>query len=337
MELLIWSAIFIISVAALVIAARWFGAGARKFFGAGAHFDLALAVLAAALPELAAALAAVLQNRPELAAAIVVGSSLANILLVAGASALAAKNIQIKEEHICIDLPFFAAGTALFFFTARDGQIDLFEGTLMLAASIVWGVYLFSTTRRSLTPRDVITPGMVANAGARLVEIVGSRIEKGIEIAARARNYSFYKAVFLLLAGAFFLVIAANFAIDSAVFISGYLLLPATAFAIIFLAAAAAIPELSENLETIRKKRHEVALGNIFAATGANLLFVSGVAAMFKPLPLDKLTVYFGLPFLVGAAALLAVFALGRKINAGQGLAFLLLYVLFFVKIFNLF
>ena len=109
MELFIWSLIFVVSLAALVKAASWIAASVQKLIGGDAKSGFAIAVIAAVLPEMAAAVAAVLQARPELAIAIIIGSSLANILLVVGISAVAAKNLSVKEDHLGSDLPFFAA------------------------------------------------------------------------------------------------------------------------------------------------------------------------------------------------------------------------------------
>ena len=119
MELFIWLVIFIVSLTALLKAAGWFSAGAVKLLGYNANSGFTAASIAAALPELALALAAVLIGRAELAVPIVIGSSIANIF---GGGPW----WQQKSTHqaLIIDLRPFGRGLAMFWF-ARDGQIVL--------------------------------------------------------------------------------------------------------------------------------------------------------------------------------------------------------------------
>jgi len=333
--LIIWSLIFIVSITALVKAAGWIAVAAQKIIGGDSESDFAIAAVGAALPELAVATAAVLQNRPELAVAIVVGSSLANILLVVGVSALAAKNLAVKDDYLNNDLPFFVAAIAIFYFIALDGQIDFYEGLLMLGAFFVYAVCVLVGPRRGLTPRDVITPQAIRSNGAKLMEFVGTRIEKSFE--AGLEKASFWKTLLMFAGGFLLLLVAAHFAVDSLTSVSDIFLISAAVMAMFVLSVAAALPEISRGLAVIRKKQHETALGNIFAATTVNLLLVAGMGAMLAPLPIGEETLSVGLPFMIAASGLLAVSVFGRKIIFGQGLMYLLLYFLFFAKLFNLF
>ena len=335
MELFIWSLIFVVSLAALVKAAAWIAASVQKLIGADSKSGFAIATIGAVLPEMAAAVAAVLQDRPELAIAIIIGSSLANILLVVGISAVAAKNLSVKEEYLESDLPFFVGAAVLFYLVVCGGHIDFFGGLLLLLAFLVYAVFALAAPRCNLTPRDIINPAALGSGGARLMEIAGTRIEKFLD--ARGGKYSFWKTSSVLLGGTALLLVAAYFTVDSLVYVSDLLWVSVMAMAMVVLAAGAAIPELLGNLAVIRKKQYEMATGNIFAATTANLLLAAGAAAMFAVLPLEGVTLSVGLPFLAAASGLLVITAFGRRINAGQGMIFLLLYFLFVVKIFNLF
>jgi len=334
-EFFIWLAVFAIFLVALIKAAELIAAGTQKLVGDASGSDMAVAAIGAALPEAAAAAVAVLQGWPELAMAIVIGSSIANILLVVGVSALAAKSLTIRKDHIGTDLPLFAASAVLFYFVAQDGKVVFWEGLLMLIVFFVYAVGVLSNARRELTPRDVINPSMIGAAGARLMETVGTRIERGLERVAHRRD-NFWKISLMVLGGAILLAVSAHITIEALVNISYDWVAP-TAMAMVVLAVAAAVPELTNSLKVIRRKRYEVALGNIFAATTANLLLVTGVAAMFAPLPLDGATLIVGLPFFVASTGLLLVSAFSGKVNFGQGLMYLFLYFLFFVKLFGLF
>ncbi len=339
MELIIWSFIFIISLYALIKAADWLTAGIQKIAG-GSGAGIIAASVCVVLPELAAALAAVTQGLPELAVAIVIGSSIANILLVTGVGAISAKSIQIKKEHVDQDLPLFVASIAFFYFIAQDGSINFLEGMLALVVFFVYAVYVFSSNRRPmLTPRDIITPESIGGAMMKLVEVIPTRLEKGFEHIKTSGKHSLSKTAVLLVGGAIILVIAANFTIESLVAISKdkEMLIPATVTAMIVLAAAAVLPEIFAGLAVARKKRYEIIMGNVFSFVTINLLLVTGAAALFMALPVKNEVMEIGLPFLVGSAAILTVSSISHSINFGEGIMYLFLYLLFFVKLFGLF
>lgn len=337
-ELIIWLAVFVVSLAALVKAADWLAAGAQRVAGGGVEPSFAAASIAVALPELALSLAAVTFGRPDLVIPLVIGSSIANILLVVGVSALAAKNLPVKKEHIDLDAPLLAAIVAIFYLIVYDGDVNSLEGLLMVAIFFVYTFYIFScANRRGLSPRDIITPENLALNGQKLVESVGARFDHGFDNIRNGGKGGFAKALLLSLAGAAILVAAANIAVESLVNIADILFVPAALLAISVLAAGVSLPELFSSLKTIGRKRYEVTLGNIFASNAINLMVVCGIAALFAPLPAKGLELTIGLPFLAASAGLLIISSFSRKINFGEGIMFLFLYLLFFVKLFGLF
>jgi len=168
-ELFIWLLIFAVSLAALLIGAVWFSAAASRFLNKAAAAGFAAIAVGAALPELALALAAVLSGRPELVLPIVLGSSVANIFLVVGASAAAAKNLPIVRECAEAEAPLLAGSAAILWFSAADGIVFFEEGLLMVVAFLVCVVFLAARGRiNRFTPRDIVAPGFLA-AGRSLV------------------------------------------------------------------------------------------------------------------------------------------------------------------------
>jgi len=347
MELIIWSLVFVVSVCALIKAADWLVLGLQKvarISGSRAmQAGLPAALIGVALPELAAAIAAVVQGYPEVAVALVIGSSIANILLVTGVSALTGGPLALKKEYIELDLPLFAASVMAFCFVAADGTINRFEGVVMILMFFVYSFYVFSLRpRRDITARDIITPELLGGpAIARIVEMLPTRLEKKLEAVTGAEKHPWWKAAIFLFGGAAFLVVAANFTVDSLMGISGnkLIMVSGAVTAMIVLAIATALPELFGSLDAIRAKKDGLTLGNLFAATTVNLLLVCGVASLFAPLAFGSAAVILsvGLPFLAAAALLLVIAAITGKINSGEGALFLFLYFIFFVKLLGLF
>jgi len=344
MELLIfvWSLVFIISVCALIKASDWLVLGLQRvvrLFGIReAEFALPAALIAVALPEMGAALAAVLGGKPELAVAVVIGSSIANILLVTGLAAFSAGPLLLKKEYTQVDLPLFVSGVAVFCLAAFDGQVNVFEGLLMILMFCVYVAYS-SRPRRGVTAHDMITPELLGSASvARMIQILPTRLEKKLEKVANANNRSAWQTGVWIFIGAGLLFVTTSYlTVESLSGISDWLRIPAAITAIIVLSIGTAMPEIFGGAAVVRGRKSDLTLGNLFAATTANLLLVCGIASLFMPLVFGGAILTVGIPFLVVASLLLTIAAISGRIDAGQGLLFLFVYFFFFVKILELF
>ncbi|MCK5268253.1 MAG: hypothetical protein KAR07_08800, partial [Spirochaetes bacterium] len=65
-------------------------------------------------------------------------------------------------------------------------------------------------------------------------------------------------------------------------------------------------------------------------------LIVIGIPALFTTLKVDEITFSIGIPFLVGATVLYLISGISRKIYNWEGMMYLMIYVLFLVKIFGI-
>lgn len=338
--LVLWSLVFAIALAIVIKSANWLALGAQKLAERAGltalEAGLVVVSVGTSLPELALAIAAVQQGISEIAVALAVGSSVANILLIAGISAIAARTLAIKEDLVNSDASFFAISIVLFFFAAQDGSINALEGAVMLAALLAYIIFVLSTSRRGwLTPKDLITPAMLqASQGPRLVEVLPTRLDRQ---DGNNRKRSGMEISIIAALGLVGLVVGAHFGIKSMITIAGLLGTTAPLAAMVILAVSASLPELFAAVKTASRKRYEITLGNIFGANIFNLLLVCGASAMFSTLKLDAGTLAIGLPFMMAASVLLLVSCLSRRINLAEGVMYLLAYAFFIVKLFNLF
>lgn len=343
MELVIWSLIFVISVCGLIKASDWLVLGfykfARVFEVNASRTHLSAALMGVALPELAASMAAVMQGKPELVASLAIGSSIVNILLVIGLSALAAGSVSLKKEQIDNDLPLFIAAVAAFYFIAADGSINMLEGIVMILMFFMYSSYIAaSCPRRDITTKDIITPELLDGlSAAQVIKILPTRFEKKLETLFSFQKQSWGKTLLLLFGGAGILFVASNFAIGSLSAISNNNL-PLAVSVMIVLSIGTALPEMFASLRAVSSPgRERLTIGNLFAATVANLLLVCGLSSLSAPLVLGAPVLTVGLPFLIASSLLMAISVIPGKINSGQGALFLFLYFIFFVKILGLF
>ena len=335
--LIIWILVFALSLTLLVKSADWFVESSEKIGLALKISPFIIGVtivsIGTSLPELASSVAAVLKGASEIVAANVIGSNIANILLVVGLSAVAARSLLIKRSLIDLDAPLLAAATGLFIFIMWDRKIVFGEGILLLLAFTVYFLYtIFQRKEEVLSPElaEILPEGTK-------IKILPSRIERRREkIKEKAAKLSPKTFLFLIL-GITGLVIGANYTVESVLKIAGFLKVSAGLIAITGVAIGTSLPELVVSVRAAVKKKYEIALGNVFGSNVFNILIVAGVPALIKPLAVDHLTFLVGLPFLILATFLFVISGISRRIYVWEGAMFILIYVLFIVKLLNLF
>jgi cation:H+ antiporter len=323
--IILWSLIFVISLMLLVKSADWLIESSEKI---GLAFKISPFVIGVTIvafgtsfPELASSIAAVMKGATEIVVANVVGSSITNIFLIVGLSAVVARHIVVKRNLIDLDAPLLITATLIFLFFAWDKEIVLWEGIILIIAFASYILYTFFRKRETRTNE-------VLNEKEAAIE----KDEK--EFASQKLNF---KVFFFLILGITGLAVGANYTIESILEISYILGISASLIAITAVAIGTSLPELVVSVRACSKKKYEVALGNIFGSNVFNLLLVVGVPALIGPLKIDNLTFEIGLPFLIIATLLFVISCISRKIHLWEGLTYLLIYALFLTKLFGLF
>jgi cation:H+ antiporter len=335
--LILWILIFILSLVLLVKSADWFVESSEKIGLALkiSPFIIGVTIVAigTSFPELASSIAAVLKGASEIVTANVIGSNIANILLIVGISAIAARTLIVKRSLIDLDAPLLATATGLFIFIMWDKEIVFGEGILLLLAFIVYLLYTIFQRRE-----EVLTPELIeVLPGGMEIKVLPSRVERRRkEIKEKPSKLNFRIFLFLIL-GITGLAIGANYTIESVLKISDFLKISTALIAITAIAVGTSLPELAVSVQAALKKKHEIVLGNIFGSNVFNILIVAGIPALIKPLAIDNLTFLIGLPFLVIATLLFVITGISRRIHIWEGAMYLLIYILFIVKLLNLF
>jgi cation:H+ antiporter len=332
--LIFWILIFIFSLALLIKSADWLVESSEKIALALKISPFIIGVtivgIGTSLPELASSLAATLKGETEVVAANVIGSNIFNILFIVGLSAVVAGRLIVKRSLIDLDSPLLAASTVLLFFISWDRKIVFGEGILLLLAFLV---YLFYT---------VFQRGGTEEETGEIVEILPSRIERREKEAkiekkpVKVEKLNFKVFLFLII-GIIGLIIGADYAIEAMVKISETTKIAVSLISIIALAAGTSLPELAVSVRAAAQKKYEISLGNIFGSNVFNALVVAGIPALIRPLAIDTLTFSIGLPFLVVATLLFVISGISRRIHIWEGAMYLLIYILFIVKLCGIF
>ena len=315
MSLLFWIGAFLISLAVLIKAADSFTNSAGKvgrFFGLSPFIvGVTIVSIGTSLPELASCISAVLKGATEMVAGNVVGSNIANILLVVGLAAVLSKKgrLQVTRNLINLDLPLLAGGSIiLMLMFLWDGKVTFWEGIIALAGYLI---YLHYTLKHK------------------------ERKEKKEEKAKKEKLN--LKIILGLVFGAIFIYYGANYAIESVVKISEILNIGTAVIALTAVAIGTSLPEIFVSISAARKGNDALALGNIFGSNLFNRFVVLGIPALIKTLDVTPIILSVAIPFFIAATLLYVISGITRKIYKWEGAMYLLIYILFIAKLFNLF
>jgi len=311
MTAIMWVGVFIVSLLGLVKGADFLLVSAERI---GKYFKLPAFVIGAliigigtSLPELASSIAAVLGGEAEIVAANAVGSNIANILLVAGLSAIVGRQIVSTKNLVNIEISLLMLSTVLFLGVAYDGIITQAESILIGASFIVYFSYL-------LFHREDVD-----------VQAVGEVVEK-IEI----KDYMF------LILGSALLGLGANYLIESVIAISLIFDISPGVISISAIAVGTSLPEILVSVKAVMRGQTDLAFGNVFGSNVFNMLMIVGTVGIFADLPLDEKTLMIGLPMLAVSTIAFIISSMSMRIYMWEGFMFLILYAFFMFKIFGL-
>ncbi len=257
-------------------------------------------------PELVVSVKAVWIGAGGLALGNVVGSNIANILLVLGLPALIAP--LAIDPGLRRDMVIMLAATVLFLALAATGGFGVWQAVVLLAAL---GLMLGDNLRRARAIRAgngrIAAPEMPEDAspempGWKLAGFLGAGLV-GLPIGAE-----------LLVLGA--VDVAAALGVSDAV------------IGLTVVALGTSLPELAATLLAALRRETGVALGNVIGSNVFNLLGIVGVAALVGPIAVPVELMRFDLWVMAAASlALLPFVWRGRAITRGAGLALSLAYL----------
>ena len=244
--------ILILGLAILVIGAEILIRGSVSF---GKKLNISLfaigVVIVAAgtsLPELASSINAVLNNHSDLALGAVVGSNIANLILVMAATTIIVPitnitNNQINQAWINIALGICLIIMSYFYFNYLFGIISLIALTLIMYFQIKKG------------------------------SILVDDIDKD--------EYSIFISLILIIFGVIFLIYGSDLFVNSAINLAKKLQVSEAVIGLSLIAFGTSLPELVIGIMSALKRKVDFALGNILGSNIYNVLGVLGISSFF--------------------------------------------------------
>ena len=312
MEILLQILLLVIGFVMLIKGADWFVEGASKVadrFGIPQIvIGLTICAMGTSLPEASVSISAALKGAADITIGNVVGSNIANVLLILGITSLI-RPIPVKKNTIRYEIPFTIAITVLIAVLGLlDEKVNRLEGVILWAFMIVYLIYLFVISK---TDKDAVEEGKTAG-----------------------ENESVIKMIVMIIVGAVLIVLGGNFTVDAASRIALAFGMSERLVGLTIVAFGTSLPELVTSATAALKGKSDIAIGNIVGSNIFNILFVAGTTALITPVPYSA---GFMVDTIVAIIAIVLLFVCvlpKKKLGRLGGAVMLLGYAGYFVYLF---
>jgi cation:H+ antiporter len=309
---------FLLSLGVLIVSAELLVRNSEKLgLSLGVpQFIVGITIISAgtSLPELATSIFSIAKGEAGVVAGNVVGSNIANILLVVGLTTVIVKRVEIKRSIIRLDLPLLLGASAILLLSLVDGKFSFMEAVISLIGFAVYLIYSVTQHKDTFQEKE----------------------EKLLKTLKQEKRPPFkWRYLGIVVIAAITLYLSADFTINSVIAMGGILNIDTAVIAITAIAIGTSLPELIVSALAARRGNFDIALGNILGSNIFNGLMIMGVSGMITELPVQPAVLIVGVPFLIIATILLAFSGIERKFYNFEGAFYLLLYILFVGQLFS--
>lgn len=304
--------LFVIGIVLLIFGADLLVRGAAQIATAAGISTLIIGLTIVALgtssPELAVSIQAAFADQSEITLGNIVGSNIANVLLILGVAALIGP-LPVAGQILRRDLPITIVASVVVLLMSLDGLLSRIDGAILLVG--LFG-YLFYTVRSA---RYGDSPPGAEELEAR---------KRGRQPIVLITNLA------LIAGGLALLVIGANWLVEGAVAFASALGISQLIIGLTVVAVGTSLPEIATTVIAGLRGERDIAVGNVVGSNLLNLLCVLGLTLVVDPngivVPASALRL--DLPVMIGAIALCAPLFFTRKlVSRREGMLLLLYYV----------
>jgi len=238
---------------------------AKKLKISSIVIGLTIVAFGTSAPEFIVNIFASVQGNTEIAIGNILGSNIANILLILGISAIIYP-ITAKKNTVLKEIPLSLLAAVVLGLMANDMIIDgsgfsgitRIDGFILLSFFIIFLYYTFGITK---SDKDIV--------------------EEEIKV------FSYPKAIIFIILGLVGLTIGGKWIVDGAVKIAEFFNISQSLIGLTIVAIGTSLPELATSAIAAYKKQSDIAIGNVVGSNIFNIFWILGASAIIRPLPFN--------------------------------------------------
>ncbi len=281
---------------------------ARRFNISPMVIGMTIVAYGTTAPELVVSVEAALKGAPGISVGNVVGSNIANILLILGAAALVhpihcTPRLIYRDSSVMLGAAFVFVGLAL------TGSISRTQGIAMIAAIVCYSLYTYWAERRRGHNTDIH--------------------EKEAEEFSEGPQ-SVWLALLAVIGGIVSVVVGAHILISGAVTAARFFGVGEEVIGLTLVAVGTSLPEMATAVVAAWRRHTDIAIGNVIGANIYNVLAIMGVVSIITPLEIPAQIVRFDIWFMLAVTLALLVAAVALKgVSRAVGGVFLGAYAVY--------
>ena len=286
------------------------------------------------MPELVTSIEASMLGSPGIAIGNIVGSNIANVLLILGIAALIAP-IAVAQAALMRDGSIVFATAAIFVGVSFLPAFDRLVGAVFVSGLIAYLYYAYRQERAgapdghtaAFEKREAHDEVLDGSSGAAAVVAE----QQGV---AAQQGGSLWPSLALAIVGLVVVVFGGKLLVEGAIGMARSAGLSETIIGLTIVAIGTSLPELVTSVVAAIRGHSDVALGNVLGSNIYNILGIGGLTAVIAPTTIPAEVVSFDGPVMLAvSAALLVVARTGYRISRGEGALLLAAYIGYLVAI----
>ncbi|MBM3944796.1 MAG: calcium/sodium antiporter [SAR202 cluster bacterium] len=272
---------------------------------------LTIVALGTSSPEIAVSVTAAVKGSTGVTLGNVIGSNIANVLLILGAAAVITP-LLVAQRLVRLDVPIMIGISLVVVFLALDGQLGRIDGVVLVCGLLVYIAFQVKKAREEM-PR------------------VEKEYEKEFGLPRQHTGAQTALSVLGIAVGLTLMVFGSRWLVDGASAAARALGVGEFVIGITVVALGTSLPELVTSILAAIQRQKDIAVGNIIGSNIYNLLAVLGISSLSASgigIEVSRQVLQFDLPVMVAVAvACLPIFFRNYRINRLEGFVFLGYYV----------
>jgi cation:H+ antiporter len=285
---------------------------AKRFGISDLIIGLTVVAFGTSAPELVVNIVSAVQGNSEIAIGNILGSNIANILLILGITAIIVP-IAVQRSTIWREIPFALLAVLMLGVMANDILIDgaqssviaASDGIVLIGFFAVFMYYIFGSAKKN--------------------------IQEYGDDENNTKQHGAVKSILLIIGGLIGLVLGGKWVVDSAIYLATAWGMSEAVIGLTVVAVGTSLPELATSVVAATKGKADIAIGNVVGSNIFNIFWILGVTSLIAPLPFSASSNIDILATIVATVLLFVWMFVGKKhkLDRWQGVVFILLYAVY--------
>ena len=288
---------------------------AKKFHIPEIIIGLTIVSIGTSMPELFVSITSALDGFPDMAIGNVIGSNVANLLLILGMSSIV-NSIAFKRETRLIEIPMCLFITVVFMIICNMGQdVSRIDAAFLVVLFVLFIIYTI----------------IMAKKGQQFDKEDGQE-----ETNEETTQSNTLKDIISIILGVVLLKLGGDFTVENAVNIANIFNWSEKLISVTILAVGTSLPELVTSVSAAFKGNSDIAIGNILGSNIFNMLLIIGVSALISPITFN-LSYNRDMIILLIATVVLALFPLippKNEMSRMNGSIYIAIYIGYLAMLF---